>query len=114
LRRRPYAEILFDGVEKAYPDVFSVMLQILNDGRVTDGQGRTVDFTDTVLILTSHIGSASILDLAGDPARHAEMGKRVNEALRPTSARRFSTAWMSRSSSTASRPRSRAKSWSCR
>ncbi|MFY8148235.1 MAG: AAA family ATPase, partial [Prochlorococcaceae cyanobacterium] len=59
-----------------------VMLQILDDGRVTDGQGRTVDFTNTVLILTSNIGSASILDLAGDPARHAEMEKRVNEALR--------------------------------
>jgi ATP-dependent Clp protease ATP-binding subunit ClpB len=69
-------------VEKAHPDVFNVMLQILDDGRVTDGQGRTVDFTNTVLILTSNIGSASILDLAGDPARHAEMEKRVNEALR--------------------------------
>jgi ATP-dependent Clp protease ATP-binding subunit ClpB len=58
------------------------MLQILDDGRVTDGQGRTVDFTNTILILTSNIGSASILDLAGDPARHAEMEQRVNEALR--------------------------------
>ncbi|MFN7820504.1 MAG: ATP-dependent chaperone ClpB, partial [Cyanobacteriota bacterium] len=81
-RRRPYAVILFDEVEKAHPDVFNVMLQILDDGRVTDGQGRTVDFTNTVLILTSNIGSASILDLAGDPARHGEMEKRVNEALR--------------------------------
>jgi ATP-dependent Clp protease ATP-binding subunit ClpB len=62
--------------------VFNVMLQILDDGRVTDGQGRTVDFTNTILILTSNIGSASILDLAGDPARHAEMERRVNEALR--------------------------------
>jgi ATP-dependent Clp protease ATP-binding subunit ClpB len=82
VRRRPYAVILFDEVEKAHPDVFNVMLQILDDGRVTDGQGRTVDFTNTVLILTSNIGSASILDLAGDPARHGEMEKRVNEALR--------------------------------
>ncbi|MFN9645381.1 MAG: ATP-dependent chaperone ClpB [Cyanobacteriota bacterium] len=82
VRRRPYAVILFDEVEKAHPDVFNVMLQILDDGRVTDGQGRTVDFTNTVLILTSNIGSASILDLAGDPGRHAEMEKRVNEALR--------------------------------
>ena len=64
------------------PDVFNVMLQILDDGRVTDGQGRTVDFTNTVLILTSNIGSTAILDLAGDPARHSEMEKRVNEALR--------------------------------
>jgi ATP-dependent Clp protease ATP-binding subunit ClpB len=82
VRRRPYAVILFDEVEKAHPDVFNVMLQILDDGRVTDGQGRTVDFTNTILILTSNIGSASILDLAGDPARHAEMERRVNEALR--------------------------------
>jgi ATP-dependent Clp protease ATP-binding subunit ClpB len=82
VRRRPYAVILFDEVEKAHPDVFNVMLQILDDGRVTDGQGRTVDFTNTVLILTSNIGSASILDLVGDPARHGEMEARVNEALR--------------------------------
>ena len=82
VRRRPYAVILFDEVEKAHPDVFNVMLQILDDGRVTDGQGRTVDFTNTVLILTSNIGSQSILDLAGDPARHGEMEERVNGALR--------------------------------
>ncbi len=82
VRRRPYAVILFDEVEKAHPDVFNVMLQILDDGRVTDGQGRTVDFTNTVLILTSNIGSQSILDLAGDPSRHSEMETRVNEALR--------------------------------
>jgi ATP-dependent Clp protease ATP-binding subunit ClpB len=82
VRRRPYAVILFDEVEKAHPDVFNVMLQILDDGRVTDGQGRTVDFTNTILILTSNIGSSSILDLAGDPARHSEMEARVNEALR--------------------------------
>jgi ATP-dependent Clp protease ATP-binding subunit ClpB len=82
VRRRPYAVILFDEVEKAHPDVFNVMLQILDDGRVTDGQGRTVDFKNTILILTSNIGSASILDLGGDPARHGEMEARVNEALR--------------------------------
>ena len=82
VRRRPYAVILFDEVEKAHPDVFNVMLQILDDGRVTDGQGRTVDFTNTILILTSNIGSSSILDLAGDPSRHLEMEARVNEALR--------------------------------
>ena len=70
VRRRPYAVILFDEVEKAHPDVFNVMLQILDDGRVTDGQGRTVDFTNTVLILTSNIGSQSILDLGGDDSRY--------------------------------------------
>ena len=82
VRRRPYAVILFDEVEKAHPDVFNVMLQILDDGRVTDGRGRTVDFTNTVLILTSNIGSQSILELAGDPARHSDMEERVNDALR--------------------------------
>jgi ATP-dependent Clp protease ATP-binding subunit ClpB len=82
VRRRPYAVILFDEVEKAHPDVFNVMLQILDDGRVTDGQGRTVDFTNTVLILTSNIGSQSILELAGDPDQHQAMEARVNEALR--------------------------------
>ena len=82
VRRRPYAVILFDEVEKAHPDVFNVMLQILDDGRVTDGQGRTVDFTNAVLILTSNIGSQSILDLGGDDNQHEEMESRVNEALR--------------------------------
>merc|ERR1712070_949751 len=82
VRRRPYAVILLDEVEKAHPDVFNVMLQILDDGRVTDGQGRTVDFTNTVLILTSNIGSQSILELAGDPEQHGAMEARVNEALR--------------------------------
>ena len=81
VRRRPYAVILFDEVEKAHPDVFNVMLQILDDGRVTDGQGRTVDFTNAVLILTSNIGSQSILDLGGDDSQHSEMERRVNEAL---------------------------------
>jgi ATP-dependent Clp protease ATP-binding subunit ClpB len=82
VRRRPYAVILFDEVEKAHPDVFNVMLQILDDGRVTDSQGRTVDFSNAVLILTSNIGSQSILDLGGDDSRHAEMERRVNDALR--------------------------------
>ena len=82
IRRRPYAVILFDEVEKAHPDVFNVMLQILDDGRVTDGQGRTVDFTNAVLILTSNIGSQSILDLGGDDSQHSEMERRVNDALR--------------------------------
>ena len=82
VRRRPYAVILFDEVEKAHPDVFNVMLQILDDGRVTDGQGRTVDFTNTVLILTRNIGSQSILELAGDPEQHGAMESRVNDALR--------------------------------
>jgi ATP-dependent Clp protease ATP-binding subunit ClpB len=82
VRRRPYAVILFDEVEKAHPDVFNVMLQILDDGRATDSQGRTIDFTNTVLILTSNIGSQSIIELGGDDSRHGEMETRVNEVLR--------------------------------
>jgi ATP-dependent Clp protease ATP-binding subunit ClpB len=66
VRRRPFAVILFDEIEKAHPDVFNVMLQILDDGRVTDAQGRTVDFKNTIIIMTSNIGSQYILDVAGE------------------------------------------------
>jgi ATP-dependent Clp protease ATP-binding subunit ClpB len=82
VRRRPYAVILFDEIEKAHPDVFNIMLQILDDGRVTDSQGRTVDFKNTVIIMTSNIGSQYILDLAGDDARYEEMRSRVMDAMR--------------------------------
>jgi len=78
VRRRPYSVILFDEVEKAHPDVFNALLQILDDGRLTDGQGRTVDFRNTVLILTSNIGSSWIVEL-DDPK---EIEDRVMEALR--------------------------------
>lgn len=82
IRRRPYAVILFDEIEKAHPDVFNVMLQILDDGRVTDAQGHTVDFKNTVIIMTSNIGSQYILDIAGDDSRYDEMRGRVMEAMR--------------------------------
>lgn len=62
VRRKPYSLVLFDEIEKAHPDVFNILLQILDDGRVTDSQGRTVDFKNTVIILTSNIGSADIID----------------------------------------------------
>ena len=62
VRRKPYAVILFDEVEKAHPDVFNVLLQVLDDGRITDSQGRTVDFKNTVIILTSNLGSGAILE----------------------------------------------------
>ncbi len=81
IRRRPYAVILFDEIEKAHPDVFNVLLQVLDDGRVTDSQGRTVDFKNTVIIMTSNIGSQYILDLAGDDSKYDEMKARVLEAL---------------------------------
>lgn len=82
LRRRPYAVILFDEIEKAHPDVFNVMLQILDDGRVTDAQGRTVDFKNAIIIMTSNIGSQFILDVVEDDANYDEMRSRVLEALR--------------------------------
>ncbi|CAA9571864.1 ClpB protein [uncultured Synechococcales cyanobacterium] len=82
IRRRPYAVILFDEIEKAHPDVFNVMLQILDDGRVTDSQGRTVDFKNSVIIMTSNIGSQYILDVAGDDSRYPEMRDRVMGAMR--------------------------------
>ncbi|MBW4462050.1 MAG: ATP-dependent chaperone ClpB [Nodosilinea sp. WJT8-NPBG4] len=82
IRRRPFAVILFDEIEKAHPDVFNVMLQILDDGRVTDAQGRTVDFKNSIIIMTSNIGSQFILDVAGDDAKYDEMKSRVMDALR--------------------------------
>jgi ATP-dependent Clp protease ATP-binding subunit ClpB len=81
IRRRPYAVILFDEIEKAHPDVFNIMLQILDDGRVTDSQGRTVDFKNAVIIMTSNVGSQYILDLAGDDSKYEEMRSRVMEAM---------------------------------
>ncbi|MDB9307509.1 ATP-dependent chaperone ClpB [Aphanizomenon sp. CS-733/32] len=82
IRRRPYAVILFDEIEKAHPDVFNIFLQILDDGRVTDAQGRTVDFKNSIIIMTSNIGSQYILDISGDDSRYDEMRNRVMEAMR--------------------------------
>ena len=82
IRRHPYSVVLFDEIEKAHPDVFNALLQILDDGRMTDGKGRTVDFKNTVLIMTSNIGSQWIQELGGRD--EAEMERRVMEALRAT------------------------------
>ena len=84
VRRRPYSVILFDEIEKAHHDVFNVLLQILDDGRLTDGQGRTVDFKNTVVIMTSNIGSQPILGYRGgvDPDAYEQMKREVLEALR--------------------------------
>jgi ATP-dependent Clp protease ATP-binding subunit ClpB len=71
-----------DEVEKAHPDVFNILLQVLDDGRITDSQGRTVDFRNTVIVMTSNIGSDHILDVSGDDSRYGEMRKRVVNALR--------------------------------
>jgi ATP-dependent Clp protease ATP-binding subunit ClpB len=84
VRRKPYSVILFDEIEKAHPDVFNVMLQILDDGRLTDGQGRTVDFKNTIVIMTSNIGSHVILGYRGgsDPELYERMKSEVIEELR--------------------------------
>jgi ATP-dependent Clp protease ATP-binding subunit ClpB len=86
VRRRPYQVILFDEVEKAHPDVFNVLLQVLDDGRLTDGQGRTVDFRNTLIVLTSNLGSEAIANLPDDAdieqARPAVM-EAVRHAFRP-------------------------------
>jgi ATP-dependent Clp protease ATP-binding subunit ClpB len=83
VRRRPYSVILFDEIEKAHPDVFNVLLQVLDDGRLTDGQGRTVDFRNTVVIMTSNVGSHLVSDVV-ESADAETMRKRVLEELRRT------------------------------
>ncbi|WP_418057751.1 ATP-dependent chaperone ClpB [Pimelobacter simplex] len=84
VRRRPYSVVLLDEVEKAHPEVFDILLQVLDDGRLTDGQGRTVDFRNTLLILTSNLGSQYLVDLTMDPAaqKEAVMGV-VRQAFKP-------------------------------
>ena len=88
VRRKPYSVVLFDEVEKAHPDVFNVLLQVLDDGRITDSQGRTVDFKNTILILTSNLGSQALLDGIGpdgeisDAARN-QVGELLKRSFRP-------------------------------
>jgi ATP-dependent Clp protease ATP-binding subunit ClpB len=84
VRRRPYSVILFDEIEKAHTDVFNVLLQVLDDGRLTDGHGRTVDFKNTVVIMTSNVGSHLILGYRGgdDPESYDMMKKEVLDVLR--------------------------------
>jgi ATP-dependent Clp protease ATP-binding subunit ClpB len=83
VRRKPYSVILLDEIEKAHPDVFNVLLQVLDDGRLTDGQGRTVNFKNTVIIMTSNIGSQLILEMRGaDERAYQRMREQVLEALR--------------------------------
>ena len=83
VRRKPYSVVLFDEIEKAHPDVFNTLLQILDDGRLTDAQGRTVDFRNTVIIMTSNIGSLYLLDgLTGDGEIPEDARERVMGELR--------------------------------
>ncbi|MEO6031769.1 MAG: ATP-dependent chaperone ClpB, partial [Burkholderiaceae bacterium] len=85
VRRKPYAVLLLDEVEKAHPDVFNVLLQVLDDGRLTDGQGRTVDFKNTVIVMTSNLGSHQIMQMAGQSheAIHAAVWAEVKTHFRP-------------------------------
>ncbi len=85
VRRRPYSVVLFDEIEKAHPDVFNVLLQVLDDGRLTDGQGRTVNFTNTIIIMTSNIGSSAIMDWDGKdfPALETSMFDILRGHFRP-------------------------------
>jgi ATP-dependent Clp protease ATP-binding subunit ClpB len=80
VRRKPYSVVLLDEIEKAHPDVFNVLLQVLDDGRLTDGHGRTVDFRNTVVIMTSNLGSQVIQELAGE-ANYAKMKAAVLEIV---------------------------------
>ncbi len=75
VRRKPYSVVLFDEIEKAHPDVFNILLQVLDDGRITDSQGRTVDFKNTIIILTSNLGSAAILDGIDEQGQISEQAK---------------------------------------
>ena len=83
VRRKPYSVVLLDEVEKAHPDIFNVLLQVLDDGRITDGQGRTVDFRNTVLIMTSNLGSAEILDEQNPEQREAKVKEVLGNYFRP-------------------------------
>jgi ATP-dependent Clp protease ATP-binding subunit ClpB len=82
IRRRPYAVVLFDEIEKAHPDVFNILLQILDDGRLTDGQGRVVSFRNTVIIMTSNVGSQWIKELGPERARDMVMDE-LSKQFRP-------------------------------
>ncbi|MBO7336212.1 MAG: AAA family ATPase, partial [Lachnospiraceae bacterium] len=93
VRRKPYSVILFDEIEKAHPDVFNVMLQILDDGRVTDSQGRTVDFKNTILIMTSNIGANLILD---DLKEHGSVSEEVTEMVMNELKTRFRPEFLNR------------------
>lgn len=83
VRRRPYSVVLFDEIEKAHPEVFNVLLQVLDDGRITDGQGRTVDFKNTVIIMTSNIGSQYIMDVDNKEQREARVTDALRQHFRP-------------------------------
>jgi ATP-dependent Clp protease ATP-binding subunit ClpB len=83
VRRKPYSVVLFDEIEKAHHDVFNVLLQVLDDGRITDGQGRTVDFKNSVIIMTSNLGSQHILEMDNAEQREAQVMDALRKHFRP-------------------------------
>lgn len=83
VRRRPYSVILFDEIEKAHPDVFNILLQVLDDGRLTDGQGRIVDFTNTIVIMTSNLGSELLLQARTFEDARTAVGQVIAKAFKP-------------------------------
>ena len=116
VRRKPYSVVLFDEVEKAHPDVFNILLQVLDDGRITDSQGRTVDFKNTIIILTSNLGSQYLLE--GIDAERARSPQEARDAGGPAAARtpsgRSSSTGWTRSCSTSPSPRRTSPpSWTC-
>ena len=94
VRRRPYSVLLFDEMEKAHPDVFNVMLQLLDDGQVTDSKGTKVDFKNCIVIFTSNVGSQDIIDLGGADGDQALMKQRVADAMKAQFRVRFPTRFV--------------------
>jgi ATP-dependent Clp protease ATP-binding subunit ClpB len=84
VRRRPYSVVLLDEIEKAHRDVFNVLLQVLDDGRLTDGHGRTVDFTNTIVVMTSNVGSQAIQQISQEGGSQTQIREAVNDVLRQT------------------------------
>ena len=96
VRRRPYSVVLLDEVEKAHPDVFDMLLQVLDDGRLTDGQGRTVDFRNTILVLTSNLGSQLLDDRSVGRARRSKpCSMSCDRTSSPSSSTASMTSWSS-------------------
>jgi ATP-dependent Clp protease ATP-binding subunit ClpB len=96
VRRRPYSVVLFDEIEKAHHDVFNVLLQVLDDGRLTDGQGRTVDFKNTIVIMTSNIGSPLIQEFFGGDKSHAKTEADLERLVKEEMKRHFRPEFLNR------------------
>ena len=110
VRRRPYQVVLFDEIEKAHPDVFNVLLQVLDDGRLTDGQGRTVDFRNTLIIMTSNLGAEYLVNLREDEDVDEVRDEVMARGARHRSGRSSSTASTRSSCSTGCAARTWARS----